>query len=132
MKKLALNLFIASSIFFIASYSSGPNTPDPAVIPPTTPPVTETDVLTTQNVKTYMVDVNATNETVALFYNLKKLSKTKFAIGQQDAFNAFYNNISGTSDIKKTTGNTTDFTSFATKPKSTLVNTLPKMYVLPN
>jgi len=53
-----------------------------------------------------MVDANATNETVALFYNLKKLSKTKFAIGQQDAFNGFYNNGSSSqSDIMKTTGN---------------------------
>ena len=68
------------------------------------PPVLVTDVLTTANVKTYMVDPNATPETVALFYNLKKLAKTKFAIGQQDAFNSFYNNGSSTeSDIKKTT-----------------------------
>ncbi|WP_291104896.1 MULTISPECIES: hypothetical protein [unclassified Flavobacterium] len=28
--------------------------------------------------------------------------------------------------------NAADFTSFATKPKSVLINTLPKMYVLPN
>ncbi|WP_269226660.1 glycoside hydrolase family 26 protein [Flavobacterium eburneipallidum] len=69
------------------------------------PPVLVTDVLTSANVKTYMVDPNATAETVALFYNLKKLAKTKFAIGQQDAFNSFYNNGSSTeSDIKKTTG----------------------------
>lgn len=84
--------------------SSSPNTPDPVVVPPVVPPVT-TDVLTTANVKTYMVDPNATAETVALFYNLKKLSKTKFAIGQQDAFNGFYNNGSTSqSDIMKTTG----------------------------
>ena len=77
---------------------------DPAPTPVVViPPVT--DVLTTTNVKTYMVDPNATAETVALFYNLKKLSKTKFAIGQQDAFNSFYNNgSSAQSDIKKTTG----------------------------
>lgn len=52
-----------------------------------------------------MVDKNATAQTVALFYNLKKLAETKIAIGQQDAFNGFYNNgSSAQSDIKKTTG----------------------------
>ncbi len=52
----------------------------------------------------YLVDQNATTETVALFYNLKKLSENQFIVGQQDAFNAFYNNIAGESDMKKTTG----------------------------
>ncbi len=52
----------------------------------------------------YMVDAAATPETVALFFNLKKLSEKKFVVGQQDALNAFYNNISGDSDMKKTTG----------------------------
>lgn len=85
----------------------GNDTPEPPVTPPVvTPPVVVpvTDVLTKQNVKTYMVDANATTETVALFYNLKILSKTKFAVGQQDAFGGFYNNVAGMSDIKKTTG----------------------------
>lgn len=50
-----------------------------------------------------MVDANATNETAALFFNLKKLSKTHFAIGQQDAFSGFYNDQTGDSDIKKST-----------------------------
>lgn len=79
---------------------TNPTTP-PVVVDP---PVIVPDVLTTTNVKTYMVDPNATAETVALFYNLKKLGKTKFAIGQQDALNYFYNNDSGTTDIKKATG----------------------------
>ncbi len=70
----------------------------PVVVPPA-------DVLTKQNVKTYMVDADATAETVALFYNLKMLSKTGFAVGQQDAFQSFYKDVSDMSDIKKTTGN---------------------------
>lgn len=71
-----------------------------------TEPVEETpDVLTVANVRSYMADLNATDETVALFYNLKKLSKTSYLIGQQDAFNGFYNNEGGNSDIKKATGN---------------------------
>lgn len=54
--------------------------------------------------RAYMVDANATNETVALFYNLKNISKTSFVVGQQDAFAAFYGGATGESDIKKTTG----------------------------
>lgn len=61
-------------------------------------------VLTKDNVADYMVDSNATAETKALFYNLKVLSKTKFVVGQQDAFNNFYMGDSSMSDIKKTTG----------------------------
>jgi len=64
----------------------------------------EEDVFTQENIRSYMADPNATAETVALFYNLKKLQKTKYLIGQQDAFNSFYNNQGGSSDIKKATG----------------------------
>ncbi|HEY9044324.1 MAG TPA: glycosyl hydrolase [Ohtaekwangia sp.] len=73
-------------------------TPQPET--PTTPVS-----LTKENVKTYIVDKNATDETVALFYNLKVMAKTSFAVGQQDAFDGFYKNTGGMSDIKKTTGN---------------------------
>ena len=62
------------------------------------------DPLTTSNTANYMVDANASKETVALFYNLKRLSRTKTAIGQQDAFNSFYQDAGGESDIKKNTG----------------------------
>ncbi|WP_163408360.1 glycoside hydrolase family 26 protein [Flavobacterium ajazii] len=70
----------------------------------TDPPVLGTDGLTTQNVTNYIVDKKATVETVALFYNLKKLGKTKVAIGQQSAFDSFYQDTGGDSDIKKNTG----------------------------
>jgi mannan endo-1,4-beta-mannosidase len=93
---------ILLGIILLLACSKDDPAPTPVVV---IPPIVVTDVLTTTNVKTYMVDPNATAETVALFYNLKKLSKTKFAIGQQDAFNSFYNNgSSAQSDIKKTTG----------------------------
>ncbi|WP_418509841.1 glycoside hydrolase family 26 protein [Corallibacter sp.] len=61
-------------------------------------------ILDPNDTQNYMVNPNATQETVALFYNLKTLSKDKFIIGQQDAFNSFYNNNQGDSDIKKITG----------------------------
>lgn len=93
---------ILIGIILLSACSKEDPAPAPVVV---VPPVVVTDVLTTTNAKTYMVDPNATAETVALFYNLKKLAKTKFAIGQQDAFNSFYNNgSSAQSDIKKTTG----------------------------
>ncbi|NJB72815.1 mannan endo-1,4-beta-mannosidase [Saonia flava] len=52
----------------------------------------------------YMTNPNSTEETVALFYNLKILSETSIVVGQQDAFSVFYNDQIGDSDIKKTTG----------------------------
>ena len=97
MKKLLI------AVLMVLFCSSGCSSSDPKTgeNQPITP---QTDVLTRQNVRNYISDPNATDETVALFYNLIKLSKTGFAIGQQDAFNAFYQNSSGDSDIKKTTG----------------------------
>ncbi len=55
-------------------------------------------------VRSYVVDPSATDETVALFYHLKNISKTNFAVGQQEAFSAHYQGAGGESDIKKVTG----------------------------
>lgn len=57
-----------------------------------------------EDTRTYMVNPGATDETVALFYNLKTISLSHFIVGQQDAFNSFYKDNIGDSDIKKTTG----------------------------
>jgi mannan endo-1,4-beta-mannosidase len=95
--KIAL---ISLSVLTVTSCSNDKESQDEVII---NPPA-ETDPLTTQNVTTYMVDASATKETVALFYNLKKLAKTKIAIGQQDAFNSYYQDNGGDSDIKKNTG----------------------------
>ena len=97
MKKIRL-LFPILLLFLIISCDNS----ETVVVTPT--PTVSIDVVTPQNVKNYMVDKNASTETVALFYNLRNLGKTKIIIGQQDAFNSFYQN-SGSSDIKKTTGN---------------------------
>jgi mannan endo-1,4-beta-mannosidase len=93
--------FLSLFILAFASCSSDNEESDDEII---VDPPTQDDPLTTQNVTTYIVDANATKETVALFYNLKKLAKTKVAIGQQDAFNSFYQDAAGDSDIKKNTG----------------------------
>ncbi len=68
------------------------------------PLVVEEFILLPEETRSYMVNPNATDETVALFYNLKTMSKSSFIIGQQDAFNSFYNDNTGDSDIKKLTG----------------------------
>lgn len=104
MKK-KLSLAIVASMALLGSCSKSI---DPVVTPPVVPPKVDTtsasDKLTKQNVSQYMVDKNATPQTIALFYNLKILSKTKFAVGQQAAFDGFYKNVGGMSDIKKSTG----------------------------
>lgn len=94
MKKYYLKSCIV--LFSVVLYGCSSDSDSPKPI--------DTGLLTTANVRSYMADPNATDETVALFYNLKKLAETKVAIGQQDAFNSFYNDASGMSDIKKTTG----------------------------
>lgn len=99
MKK-ALQFF--SLVLLIIVFSCKTDETEEAIVTPTPPVIT--DVVTPQNVKTFMVDKNATTETAALFYNLRNSGKTKIIIGQQDAFNSFYE-TSGFSDIKKSTGN---------------------------
>ena len=100
MKKIFISILTTAVVTLTScSKDDGTTSETPAVIPP----FAVVDPVTPQNVRTFMVDQNATDETVALFYNLRKLSQTKFAIGHQDAFAGFYNS-SGDSDIKKTTG----------------------------
>ena len=82
MRNPFLKIIITSVMIALSACSKDDPTTNPVVI---VPPVDVTDALTTQNAKNYMVDKNATTETVALFYNLKKSAKTKIAIGQQDA-----------------------------------------------
>jgi len=94
--KIKTLIFIHLSIILLISCSRNDNTS----IVSTNPIASIPDAITPENVRSFMVDPNATDETVALFYNLRKLSQTKFAIGQQDAFNGFYG-ANGDSDIKK-------------------------------
>ena len=95
-------LYFFSLVLLVLVLSCKTDETDEAIVTPTPPVIT--DLVTPQNVKNYMVDKNASTETVALFYNLRNSGKTKIIIGQQDAFNSFYQN-NGSSDIKKTTGN---------------------------
>lgn len=102
------NIFLKTaflSLFFLAlgSCSSDKEEDEEVMVNP--PVVVEPDPLTIHNTANYMVDKNATKETAALFYNLRKLAKNKFAVGQQDAFLSFYQDAGGESDMKKATGN---------------------------
>jgi mannan endo-1,4-beta-mannosidase len=103
MKKLhAIARLLFSALFiFLTSCSSNEETISSGTTPKSNS-ITSKRPITTSPI----VDANATAETVAMFTKLKTLGQTKFAIGHQDAFNAFYLNASGTtSDVKKTTGN---------------------------
>jgi len=95
-------VFICCSFIALTGCASDKESETEVVINP--PVIVDTDPLTTQNVTNYIVDKSATKETIALFYNLKKLAKTKVAVGQQAAFDSFYQDAGGDSDIKKNTG----------------------------
>jgi mannan endo-1,4-beta-mannosidase len=56
---------------------------DTGVIVP--PPVSKDTIPSLATIKGWLVDKNATDQTAALFYNLKKLSKTSVLFGHQDA-----------------------------------------------
>ncbi|WP_281232283.1 glycoside hydrolase family 26 protein [Flavobacterium gelatinilyticum] len=92
--------FLSLTVLTVTSCSSDKEDPAEVIIDY---PMQD-DPLTTSNVTNYMVDANASKETIALFYNLKRLAQTKTAIGQQDAFNSFYQDAGTESDIKKNTG----------------------------
>lgn len=98
MKKIINLLFLGLLLVFGCSKEDAK-----AIETVVEPPIATEDPVNPTNVRSFMVDADATAETVALFYNLRKLSQTNFAIGQQDAFNSFYSS-GGDSDIKKTTG----------------------------
>ncbi|MBE8727003.1 glycosyl hydrolase [Flavobacterium hungaricum] len=93
-------IYLSFSVLFLIGCSSENESKDEVIVDPPT----QEDPLTAANAASYMVDASAAKETVALFYNLKRLAKTKTAIGQQDAFNSFYQDAGGESDIKKNTG----------------------------
>lgn len=78
--------------------------PDPDPDPDPIEQPSEGFVLQPEDTRNYTVDPAATEETLALFYNLKTLSSNHFIVGQQDAFNSFYQDNAGDADIKKTTG----------------------------
>jgi len=99
-KHLFKIMYLSLTALLIAGCSSDNDSSGEVIVDPPVQP----DPLTTSNAAGYMVDPGATKETVALFYNLKKLAETKTAIGQQDAFNGFYEDEGGESDIKKNTG----------------------------
>ncbi|MGI0105768.1 glycosyl hydrolase [Salinimicrobium sp. WS361] len=107
MKKIFLFLFMSLVLAGCSKDEDPVVNPDPDPVDPVDPvdpPGEEEFILQPEDTRTYMVDASATEETVALFYQLKTLSRNHFIIGQQDAFNAFYGNNSGESDIKKVSG----------------------------
>lgn len=82
--------------------SKTPGNPDPIVVPP--PVVIPPPSVAT--VKTWLVDKNATDETAALFYNMKTLAKTKIMFGHQEDTHqgTGWNGTPGRSDVLEVTG----------------------------
>ncbi|WP_373056520.1 glycoside hydrolase family 26 protein [Zunongwangia sp. H14] len=119
MKKLSYVLLMAAVVFSTGCSKDDVEKPDPVEQTPDPEPeqpeepaepeepeeeTPETYAFTPGETRGYMVDASATEETVALFYHLKAISDTQFIVGQQDAFNAFYEDNDGFSDFKKLTG----------------------------
>lgn len=83
--KIFFSVTIMSAVFQLVSCSKA----DVALTPPATnppvvvPPVVAPPSLAT--VQSWLVDKNATEQTAALFYNLKKVAKTNILFGHQDA-----------------------------------------------
>lgn len=73
-------IFLCTTALSCSKGSSGNTTPPP----PPPPPVVDT-VPSLATVKSWLVDKTATEQTAALFYNLKKVAKTGVLFGQQDA-----------------------------------------------
>ncbi len=100
--KFILYILLFSVLFSCGRDSaSGEQDTDPTTNPPGTG---QNDGVTTANVRTYMTDKNATDETVALFYNLYKNAGSKILLGHEDAFYSWYQDDSSESDVKKATG----------------------------
>ncbi|MGZ8538591.1 MAG: glycoside hydrolase family 26 protein [Flavisolibacter sp.] len=73
-------------ITFISCKKAGDNSGGENPPPPPPPPVIPTDTIPSLlTVRSWLVDKNATEQTAALFYNLKKISKTNILFGHQDA-----------------------------------------------
>ena len=94
---IPVTVFFTCLLFIACSDDDKQNITEEPIVQPQ-------EELTAENVRSFMTDPNATDETVALFYNLYNLSKTKFLVGQQDAYTGFYNGDMGDSDMKKATG----------------------------
>ncbi len=76
-------LFFISCIFFISCKKTGDNSSAPGGTT-NPPPVVQDTVPSLSTVRSGLVDKNATEQTAGLFYNLKKVSKTKILFGHQD------------------------------------------------
>ncbi len=109
MKHNFKNQFFIACLLVVTGFSAckKDSKTDPIVEPPVVvvPPKPD-PVPTLATVKTWLVDKSATNETAALFYNMKTLAKTKIMFGHQDAtFQGYgWEREAGRSDVKEVTG----------------------------
>ncbi|MGK2860640.1 MAG: glycoside hydrolase family 26 protein [Chitinophagaceae bacterium] len=81
--KLAFLVFLTAILFLISCKKSVESNPVPGGTG-NPPPVNQDTIPTLSTIRTWLVDKNATEQTAGLFYNLKKISKTKILFGHQD------------------------------------------------
>lgn len=87
MKKITTaNFVFCITVLFacILAVSCSKNTVVAETIPPVIIPPVQDTIPSLATVRSWLVDKNATVETAALFYNLKKISKTNVLFGHQD------------------------------------------------
>jgi mannan endo-1,4-beta-mannosidase len=86
-KSIGANFFGSSTLFVCFVLLSCSKKSDMVTLPPSTPPVVviPADTIPAMaTVRSWLVDRNATEQTAALFYNLKKIAKTNILFGHQD------------------------------------------------
>ncbi|HYO21620.1 MAG TPA: hypothetical protein VER36_04385, partial [Flavisolibacter sp.] len=76
---------VVTMVLLSCSKKGSDNTGGGGPTPAPTPAPTPDTIPSLATVKGWLVDKNATEQTAALFYNLKKVSKTNILFGHQDA-----------------------------------------------
>lgn len=110
MKVYFKNYFVGAAIllatFFSACKKNEVAPTPPVVVPPVVTPPVNTPPPTLASIKAGLVDKNATDETAAMFYNMKVLAKTNIMFGHQDDTKRGYkwNEEANRSDVYDVTG----------------------------
>lgn len=86
IKPLLLIIIIITTLMVSCATKDATAPPVTPPTPPVIPPVVVADTVPSlTSARSLLVDKNATEQTAALFYNLKKIAKTNILFGHQDA-----------------------------------------------
>lgn len=123
-KYISNKLRRASCLLFISLALAACKKQENPTVPPVVPVVEVGSAPTISTVKGWLVDKAATDETAALFYNLKKIAKTNVLFGHQD------DTKRGVSDAATQWANEQQFTGVPTEKSDVkaLVGAYPAVY----